>query len=178
MLQISAQLEHLWPFYGHFRINFGPSREWYLKSSLRVRSGKRWFGVYHSILYISFPWQYIFAFYQYYDHIYFTIPYIKRYIFYQEYWIPKWWLLKDKKIYRFCYCKCTFICFNLCMISNFTPTNANISQHIPQHLCQQQHKHLNQHLRQHLVCYHIHRYLTNSYKIMAFFLNLLDFKSI
>ena len=29
MLQISAQLEHLWPFYGHFRINFGPSREWY-----------------------------------------------------------------------------------------------------------------------------------------------------
>ena len=80
MLQISAQLEHLWPFYGHFRINFGPSREWYLKSSLLVRSGKRQFRVYHSILYISFPWQYIFAFYQYYDHIYFTIPYIKRYI--------------------------------------------------------------------------------------------------
>ena len=54
MLQISAQLEHLWPFYGHFRINFGPSQEWYLKSSLLVRSGKRWFGVYHSMLLFLF----------------------------------------------------------------------------------------------------------------------------
>ena len=58
---------------------------------------------------------------------------------------------------------------------------ANKCKHIPTYTSTSmptttQTKHLNQHLRQHLVRYHIHRYLTNSYKIMAFFLNLLDFK--
>ena len=79
MLQISAQLEHLWPFYGHFRINFGPSREWYLKSSLLVRSGKRWFGVYHSMLLFLFHGMIICLF---------TFSYYSVY-FYYETWIPK-----------------------------------------------------------------------------------------
>ena len=43
-------------------------------------------------------------------------------IFYYEYWIPKWWLPKDKKTKGFTdsvtVCKCTFISFNLCMLSN------------------------------------------------------------
>ena len=91
--------------------------------NLLVCSGKRWFGVYYSMLHISFPWQYICLSNLNCYHIFSHFP-ILCCIFYYECRVLDTKMItskrhKCKKIYRwFCYCKCTFISFSLCMLSN------------------------------------------------------------